>query len=91
MFVAPNGKVFLAGFPRRPRYLDVGGTGAWTTVATDRSPTGSMGSAVMYAPGKILYVGGGDPPTNSAEVIDLNPGVAGVANRAAACASRGGR
>src|SRR5205085_8132368 len=30
------------------------------------------GSAVMYAPGKIIYVGGGDPPTNSAEVIDLN-------------------
>jgi hypothetical protein len=26
----------------------------------------------MYAPGKVLYVGGGDPPTNSAEVIDLN-------------------
>ena len=26
----------------------------------------------MYAPGKILYVGGGDPPTASAEVIDLN-------------------
>jgi hypothetical protein len=26
---------------------------------------------VMYAPGKILYVGGGDPPTSSAEVIDL--------------------
>jgi hypothetical protein len=26
----------------------------------------------MYAPGKILYAGGGDPPTASAEVIDLN-------------------
>jgi galactose oxidase-like protein len=30
------------------------------------------GSAVMYEPGKILYVGGGDPPTNTAEIIDLN-------------------
>ena len=30
------------------------------------------GSAVMYAPGKILVMGGGDPPTNTAEVIDLN-------------------
>ena len=30
------------------------------------------GSAVMYAPGKILVVGGGDPPVNTAEVIDLN-------------------
>ena len=26
----------------------------------------------MYADGKILVVGGGDPPTNTAEVIDLN-------------------
>ena len=30
------------------------------------------GSAVMYAPGKVLVMGGGDPPTNTAEVIDLN-------------------
>jgi hypothetical protein len=26
----------------------------------------------MYEPGKILYVGGGSPPTNTAEIIDLN-------------------
>ena len=26
----------------------------------------------MYEPGKILTVGGADPPTNTAEVIDLN-------------------
>src|SRR5256885_15693693 len=26
----------------------------------------------MYEPGKILYVGGGDPPTSTAEIIDLN-------------------
>ena len=30
------------------------------------------GSAVMYEPGKILLAGGGDPPTATAEVIDLN-------------------
>ena len=29
-------------------------------------------SAVMYDNGKVLVVGGGDPPTNTAEVIDLN-------------------
>ena len=72
MFVAPNGKVFLAGFPGTSRYLSVAGTGAWTTVATRKVADRTMGSAVMYAPGKILYVGGGDPPTSSAEVIDLN-------------------
>jgi WD40 repeat protein len=72
MFVAPNGKVFLAGFPQTTRYLDVSGTGQWTTVANRNVADRTMGSAVMYAPGKILYVGGGDPPTASAEVIDLN-------------------
>ena len=35
-------------------------------------PYRDFGSAVMYAPGKILYVGGGGPATASAEVIDLN-------------------
>ena len=72
MFVAPNGKVFLAGFPQTSRYLDVTGTGQWTTVADRNVADRTMGSAVMYAPGKILYAGGGDPPTASAEVIDLN-------------------
>jgi hypothetical protein len=72
MFVAPNGKVFLAGFPQTTRYLDVRGTGQWTTVANRKVSDRRLGSAVMYAPGKILYVGGGDPPTASAEVIDLN-------------------
>jgi hypothetical protein len=72
MFVAPNGKVFLAGYLQTTRYLDVSGNGQWTTVAERNVADRTMGSAVMYAPGKILYAGGGDPPTRSAEVIDLN-------------------
>jgi hypothetical protein len=72
MFVAPNGKVFLAGFQQTTRYLSVTGTGQWTTVANRTVADRRLGSAVMYAPGKILYAGGGDPPTASAEVIDLN-------------------
>jgi hypothetical protein len=72
MFVAPNGKVFLAGFPQTSQYLDVTGTGQWIPVAERNVADRTMGSAVMYAPGKILYAGGGDPPTASAEVIDLN-------------------
>ncbi|HEY8197302.1 MAG TPA: galactose oxidase-like domain-containing protein [Gemmatimonadales bacterium] len=72
MFVAPSGKVFMAGFPETSQYLDVTGTGRWTTVAKRNVADRTMGSAVMYAPGKILYAGGGDPPTASAEVIDLN-------------------
>jgi len=78
VFVAPNGKVFLAGFTQPSQYLDVGGTGQWTAVAPRQVADRVLGSAVMYAPGKILYAGGGKgppydaPPTASAEVIDLN-------------------
>jgi hypothetical protein len=72
MFVAPNGKVFMAGFPQMTQYLDVSGSGAWTPVGNRSVADRRLGSAVMYAPGKILYAGGGDPPTASAEVIDLN-------------------
>jgi len=74
MFVAPNGKVFMAGFQQTSRYLSVSGTGLWTTVANRIVADRRLGSAVMYAPGKVMYAGGGDPPTASAEVIDLNQG-----------------
>ncbi len=72
VFLAPNGKPFLAGFQASTRYLSTGSTGQWNTVATRNAPDRKLGSAVMYAPGKVLYAGGGDPPTSSAEVIDLN-------------------
>src|SRR5262249_3029338 len=72
-FLAPNGQVFNAGPTPTTRYLDTSGTGAWSFVA-DRafSNNRSYGSAVMYESGKILVVGGDDPPTNTAEVVDLN-------------------
>ena len=72
MFVAPDGRVFYAGEEQRSRYLDVAGTGHGTDGPLRKFGTRDYGSAVMYEPGKILYVGGGDPPTNSAEIIDLN-------------------
>jgi len=84
MFVAPNGKIFLAGFLPTSEYLDVAGTGHWAPVARRNGVGRILGSAVMYAPGKVLYAGGGTdsvfsrdtlaPPTASAEVIDLNQG-----------------
>jgi hypothetical protein len=72
MFVAPNGKVFYAGHQQATRYLTTAGTGGWTFVANRRYAARDYGSAVMYEPGKVLYVGGGDPPTRTAEVINLN-------------------
>jgi hypothetical protein len=71
-FVAPDGRIFYAGEQQQSRYLDVAGLGRWTDGPLRRFGTRDYGSAVMYAPGKILYVGGGDPPTNTAEIIDLN-------------------
>jgi hypothetical protein len=72
MFVAPNGKVVYAGPEPLSRYLDTTGDGAWTNLAT-RKFTGwrDYGPGVMYETGKILDVGGSDPPTPTAETIDL--------------------
>jgi hypothetical protein len=73
MFVAPNGKLFMAGPEAPTPWLDASGTGAWVTGPRTRyGAKRGYGSAVMYDVGKVLIVGGNAPPTNSAEVIDLN-------------------
>ena len=81
MFVAPNGKVFYAGPKQLTRYLDVTGTGAWSTVGNNNYGTRNWGSAVMYDDGKVLITGGSPcgfynscttSPTATAEIIDLN-------------------
>jgi hypothetical protein len=75
-FVAPNGKVFIAGMESISRYLDVVGNGSYTTVAHTVNPARVFGTAVMYDIGKVLIAGGGQfdisEPFNTAEVIDLN-------------------
>jgi hypothetical protein len=72
MFLAPNGQVFEAGPDTATRYLNTSGAGAWTLVGNSNYTAGrSYGSWVMYDVGKIIAIGGGDPPTNTAEIIDL--------------------
>lgn len=82
-YLAPNGKVFVAGPQRTARYLDTAGTGDWTDVAASRLAYRDYGSSVMYDDGKVLIVGGNprepDPavpptilPSATAEVIDLS-------------------
>jgi hypothetical protein len=71
-FLAPNGQVFYAGEMQATSYLNTTGTGSWTFVANRVVADRFYGAAVMYRPGKILYAGGGNPPTATAEVIDLN-------------------
>ena len=73
MHLAPNGRVFNSAPSTVTRYLDTSGTGAWTVVANHSvNVDRSYAPSVMYDNGKVLVMGGGDPPTNTAEVIDLN-------------------
>jgi hypothetical protein len=72
MFLAPDGKVFNAGPQQTSRWLDTTGTGAWTNGPPSTGGFRSYGTAVMYEPGKVLIVGGNDPPRATAEKIDLN-------------------
>ena len=73
MLVAPNGKVFNAGPGRQSRYLNTAGTGSWSNVAVlNFGGSRDYGPSVMYDVGKVLDVGGSDPPTATSEIIDLN-------------------
>lgn len=73
LFNVADGRVFYAGEERQSRYLDITGTGRWINGPLHVYPAWrDYGSGVMYEPGKILYVGGGDPPTHTAEIINLN-------------------
>jgi hypothetical protein len=70
MFVAPDGKVFMAGPEQSTAFLSTSGSGSWTAGPTRLFGYRDYGSAVMYDAGKILVAGGGSP-TATAEVIDL--------------------
>jgi hypothetical protein len=72
MHLAPDGRVFLAGPNKRTRWLDTTGTGSWSMGPDRTFPSRDYGTSVLYGDGKILYIGGGNPPTDTAEVIDLN-------------------
>jgi Domain of unknown function (DUF1929)/Glyoxal oxidase N-terminus/Kelch motif len=89
-FLAPDGRIFYAGERIRSHWLDVnatgsGGPGKWRDGPDHQwRYERDYGSAVMYEPGKILFVGGGgnpleanphdstsSVPTSTAEIIDL--------------------
>lgn len=72
IFLAPDGRVFMAGSVRATRFLDTAGTGRWTLGPARLFGSRDYGPAVMYDDGKILMCGGGNPPTSTAEIIDLN-------------------
>lgn len=81
MFVAPDGRVFNAGPNPDAKYLNVAtstwegnyNSGGWRTPGVGGN---AAGTAVMYAPGKILILGGvalnGSDVTHTTQRIDLN-------------------
>lgn len=72
MHLAPNGRVFKSGMQVMTRYLDTADSGAWTNVGMLNHRAGrDYGSSVLYGDGRVIAMGGGDPPTNTAEIIDL--------------------
>src|SRR6185436_16358575 len=80
MHQVSNGKVFVSG-PNTgwdggnptwtSSYLDPV-SGVWTPLARMLVARRDYGNAIMYEQDKIAVFGGGDPPTNTVEVIDLN-------------------
>ncbi|MGH7579623.1 MAG: galactose oxidase-like domain-containing protein [Gemmatimonadales bacterium] len=70
-FLAPDGRLFVAGPTRPTRFLSLTGAGSWSNGPTRLFGAREYGSAVMYDDGKILYAGG-SRTTNTAETIDLN-------------------
>ncbi len=85
MHVLRDGRVFMAGPQPLTQVLDTNGGGAWTFLRTDpdigkavqlssrvSNQTRDYAASVMYADGKLLFVGGGNAPAKGAELLDLN-------------------
>ena len=73
VYWTPLGKAIVAGPEPTTRYLNVSGTGAWSTLTSfNHSLTRDYGSSVLYSPYRILIAGGGQPPTKTAEIINLD-------------------
>lgn len=70
MFLAPNGKLYFAGPNRETLWLDPAGTGSWKAGPKSLFGKRTYGPAV-YMDGKVVFFGGGDPPTATVEMIDL--------------------
>jgi hypothetical protein len=71
--VASTGIVYMTSLVQT-WFLDVSGTGTWTAPPNVLQPNGlcDYASSVLYDADKVLFVGGGNPPTANAETIDLS-------------------
>jgi PKD repeat protein len=72
MYVLPDGRVYESGPKTSTVFLNLGGTGSWTSGPSNLySTSGYSESSVMYSPGKILRAGGDDPGIARSSVIDM--------------------
>ncbi|XXF79270.1 DUF1929 domain-containing protein [Myxococcaceae bacterium GXIMD 01537] len=71
VFLAPDGRLFVAGPRSECLWMTTSGTGAWKPAPASRGGSRTYGPAVMLD-GRVLLIGGGDPPMASVESIDLN-------------------
>jgi hypothetical protein len=72
MHLAPNGQVFMSGSEVMTAYLDTKGAGKWTNVAYHNHEIWrDYAPSVMYDDGRVIIMGGGDPPVNTVETINL--------------------
>jgi hypothetical protein len=72
MHVAPDGRLFMSGALQLMQYLDTSGGGQWTVVGNRLNALRDYAPSVLYDDGKVVFVGGGNPPTAAAETINLN-------------------
>jgi len=73
MHVASTGLVYMTSLVQTWS-LDVSGAGTWTPLPDVLQPNGlcDYAPSVLYDVDKVLFAGGGNPPTANAETIDLS-------------------
>lgn len=72
LLLAPDGRIFKAGPDRDSWFLDTSGAGDWVP-----GPLSSLTRPRTYGPAvirdsQVLLIGGGDPPSDSVDVIELS-------------------
>lgn len=72
MYLMADGRVFNPGPNKQSRFLNTVGKGAWVKGPVSRITNRGAGASVMYDLGKIMMVGGANPPTATADIIDMN-------------------
>jgi hypothetical protein len=76
MFTLPDGRAFAAGTKANTYLLNTNNiSSTWTNGPTNAfGSSGYAESSAMYAPGKILRSGGGDPAFANAAIVDMTVG-----------------